>query len=82
MRGEGFMRRKVAIFFSNDEGKYYIENAAVFTGYDIPKTSYKHEPVRVIDETVDWRNYEITRDELANPTTEDGDVLVVVKELE
>jgi TRAP-type uncharacterized transport system substrate-binding protein len=74
--------RKVAIFFTNDEGKYYIENSANFTGYDIPETSYKHNPVRVIDETVDWRNYEKTRDELSNPTTVDGDVLVVIKELE
>jgi hypothetical protein len=76
------MRKKIAIFFTNDEGEYYIENTAIFTGYAIPETSYKHKPVLVSDESSEWRNYEKTKQELANPTTLNGDVFVVVHEVE
>ena len=74
--------KKVAIYFTNNKGKYYIENVCVITGDTIPGSSYNHVITRIIDETIDWRNYEKTEIELANPTTKDADVLVVVKELE
>ena len=72
---------RIAIYFINDEGNYYIENTSVFTGEYIPETDYKHIPTRIIDESIDWRNYERTKQELANPTTKDGEIFVVVQPL-
>ncbi|WP_458458320.1 hypothetical protein [Pseudobutyrivibrio sp.] len=71
--------KKVAIYFTNNNGEYYIENICTLTGYTIQPSS---TPTKVIDETVDWRNYELTQKELYNPTTGDGDMFVVIKELE
>lgn len=76
---------KVAIYFTNDGGEYYVENAALFNGEQSPKTEYKHAPVMVIDETAPGRSFEAyraARMELNNPTTKDGDVIVLIQHVE
>lgn len=73
---------KVAVYFINDNGEYYIENTVVFTGNEIPKTSYDNAISVVSDESTEWRNYEKTKRELYNPSTSDTQVFVVIKPLE
>lgn len=74
--------QKVAVYFINDNGEYYIENTVAFTGEQIPNSSYDHDIAVVSDESSEWRNYQKTKRELYNPTTKDGEVFVVIKTLE
>lgn len=72
--------KKVISIFTNDGGAYYLE--AIETLRDSEDLKKDWSIVKTIDEAEDWRNYELTKEELKNPTTFDGEQLAVITYLD
>jgi hypothetical protein len=64
---------KILILFTNDNGQYMVEV--------VLPADEKHDfdMVFTIDETANLSNWEKTKQELCNPTTEDGQLFGVIQ---
>lgn len=71
-------KKKVVVFFTNDRGKYYLEAIETFESFREDNWNV----TKTIDETEDWQNYKLTKEELANPTTVNNECLMVIHYLD
>jgi hypothetical protein len=74
------MGNKVVAIFTNDRGSYYLE--AIETLREMKEMGKDWKVAKTIDETENWRNYHLTKEELRNPTTFDGDQFIVISYLD
>jgi hypothetical protein len=72
--------KKVITLFTNDSGRYYIEQAWIVGGKHHKNNCF--DLVKIINESEDWSRYKETEKELSSPTTANGETIGVINWLQ